>query len=170
MARHTNIDNNDDVIDSRDVISRLEELKDEREALTDAVQEWEDENLDTLKELEQDAPFGGQEKEDALVELRSAYEKLTDAVKEWDDDNGEELKALEALNEEGENSADDWTHGATLVRESYFEEYAQQLVEDIGDMPKGVPSYIVIDWAATAENLKADYTEVDYDGVTYLVR
>jgi hypothetical protein len=43
-------------------------------------------------------------------------------------------------------------------------------LEDVGDLPRGIPSYIVIDWAATADNLKVDYTEVDFDGVTYLVR
>jgi hypothetical protein len=40
----------------------------------------------------------------------------------------------------------------------------------IGDMPKEIPSYIVIDWDATAENIQADYTSVDFDGVTYWIR
>jgi hypothetical protein len=33
-----------------------------------------------------------------------------------------------------------------------------------------LPDWIVIDWDATADNLKVDYTEVEFDGVTYLVR
>ena len=57
-----------------------------------------------------------------------------------------------------------------MIRESHWKEYAQELAEDIGGMPKDLPSWVVIDWEATADNLKADYSEVDYDGITYLVR
>jgi hypothetical protein len=49
-------------------------------------------------------------------------------------------------------------------------DYCQELLEDIGDIPKGLPGYIVIDWEATAENLKADYSTVDFDGQTYYYR
>lgn len=59
---------------------------------------------------------------------------------------------------------------AQLIRESYFTEAMRELVSDIGDLPKDVPGYLVIDWEATAENLKVDYTAVDFDGVTYYVR
>ena len=41
---------------------------------------------------------------------------------------------------------------------------------DIGDLPKDLPAYIVIDWDKTANNIEADYTTVDYDGVEYLIR
>ncbi len=119
-------DNMADVIDSRDVIERIEELE------NDVF--YAEENGD-----EPDA---------------------TDVAN---------LAALKALAAEGE-SLDDWTHGVTLVRESYFTDYCEELCEEIGDMPKDLPSYIVIDWAATARNLRADYTEVEYDGITYLAR
>lgn len=132
------IDNSEDVIDSRDVTARIEELEGERDAANE------------------DAP--------AVDD---------DGLTAWDRDNSEdaaELKALKALADEAEGYAPDWTYGAALIRESYFVEYCQDLLEDIGDLPKDLPSYIEIDWEATARNLKVDYTEVDFDGVPYLVR
>jgi hypothetical protein len=113
------ISNSRDVIDSRDVIARIEELR---------------------------------------------------GMDERDDDESQELKVLEALAEEAEGYAADWQYGETLIRESYFVAYCQELVQDIGDLPKDIPAYLVIDWEKTAENLKADYTEVDFDGVTYFIR
>ncbi|EIP87405.1 hypothetical protein A33K_15424 [Burkholderia humptydooensis MSMB43] len=58
----------------------------------------------------------------------------------------------------------------TLVRDSYFEDYARELVEDIGDLPKGLPAYIEVDWAATARNIRADYSSVEFDDVTFWYR
>ena len=63
----------------------------------------------------------------------------------------------------------DWYPGS-LIRDSYFVEAMQELCEDIGDMPKGFPHYMVIDWKATADNLRADYSSVEFDGVTYWYR
>ena len=92
-------------------------------------------------------------------------------TKEWEEsDANDELKALQSLAEEAEGYAEDWHYGTTLIRESYFVEYCQELCSDIGALPKEIPSYVVIDWEATAENLKADYTEVEFGDVTYLVR
>lgn len=90
--------------------------------------------------------------------------------KEFDPGNAEELVALKKFSEEAEQYCDDWLHGATVIRESYFTEYCKEFVEDVGDMPKKLPSYMVIDWQKTADNLREDYTEIDFDGVTYLVR
>jgi uncharacterized protein (UPF0335 family) len=158
MARNTPT-NSDDVIDSRDIIERLEELESERQDLVDAISDAQDE----FNAAEDDAP-----------EIRALLETMLihaiTALNDWDNDNADELKALQALAKEGEDYAEDWDHGATLVRESYFTDYCEELVSDIGDMPRKIPGYIVIDWEATADNLKADYTEIDFDGVTYLVR
>ena len=64
----------------------------------------------------------------------------------------------------------EWHNGATLIDENDFEEYCQELCSDIGDLPKEIPHYIVIDWEATANNIRADYSEIDYQGTTYLYR
>lgn len=121
------ITSNDDLIDSRDVIARIEELEADLEGFED----------------------------------KSGCEY---------DDLQSELDNLKALASEAEDYAPDWQYGATLIRESYFTEYCRDLVQDIGDLPNGIPHYIEIDWQATARNIRVDYTEVTFDGVTYLVR
>jgi hypothetical protein len=117
--------NMDDVIDSRDVIERIEELEAE---LAPAIN------------------VGGA-----------------------DADEIEELTTLKALAEEGEGSPD-WEYGETLIRDSYFEEYAQQLAEDCGMVVEtGWPNNC-IDWKQAAEELQQDYMSVEFDDVEYWIR
>ncbi len=105
-------------------------------------------------------------------------EELTDLIEEEKTDEQEhrditeekeELEILLELAEEASISPD-WKYGETLIRETYFLEYCQELLADIGDLPKELPHSIVIDWDQTAENLKVDYSTVDFDGVEYLIR
>ncbi len=163
MSKTTEISNSADVIDSRDVIERIDALQDERQTLVDAVESAQEEMDDKAPDDD-----GGEASDERAETLKSA----TDELAEWDDsEEAAELKALLALQEEAEGYANgDWPHGATLIRESYFVEAMQELCEDIGDIPKEMPSYLVIDWEATARNLRMDYTEVDFDGIAYLVR
>lgn len=153
------ITNSEDVIDSRDVIKRIEELEEERQDLVDALQEAQEE-YDASKE---DGEYGEAEEE--------ALEDAKDALKDWDEGyDAEELKTLKALAEEGEASPD-WTYGETLIRDSYFETYAQELAEDIGAVPKDLSwPCCHIDWDAACDALQQDYLEVDFDGVTYWIR
>ncbi len=151
--------NSDDVIDSRDVIERLTELEDEREAL----QETENEAREEWAKVEWGQRRGCSAPKEEL-------DAASAALNEWDEDNGTELKALQELQSEAEGYSPDWKYGATLVRDSYFAEYTQEFLEDCGELPKNLPSYIVIDWEATAANVQADYTAVEFDGVTYWMR
>ena len=41
------------------------------------------------------------------------------------------------------------------------EEFVQQLLEDIGDVPDNFPGYVHIDWERTAHDVMMDYTEQD---------
>ena len=169
MARHA-IDNNDNIIDSRDVIKRYNDLKDEKDDLVLAVANWHEEHDEEHDELLNTQVPLTEEEDDRRNVLTDELATLQEALDDWEDDNADELKVLEKLNEEGESNTSEWVHGVTMIRESHWKEYAQELAEDIGDMPKDLPNWIVSDWEATADNLKADYSEVDYDGVTYLVR
>lgn len=83
----------------------------------------------------------------------------------------EELAALQAFRDEAEGYAPDWTHGATLIRHSYFVEYAQQFAEDIGAINRDAlwPNDC-IDWEKAARELRVDYTAVAFGDVTYYVR
>lgn len=205
----TTFSNTDDVIDSRDVIARLQELRDEHDALEEAIDEWNEENSENVIELEDkikslkdeqeavedaidtlntlnDSESVKTEREDwqskletiqekleeaevALEELQEELETLQEELADWDDEEGAELEILEELDSEA-SGCGDWAYGETLIHESHFEDYCRELVDDLGELPKGLPSYIVIDWEATAENLKHDYTEVDFDGETYYLR
>ena len=127
MRTATEINNGMDIIDSRDVIARIEELEDEKEMF----------DGDNWEETEE----------------------------------GEELAALLSLQEEAEGYSDDWKYGSTLIRESYFTEYAQELAEDIGAVDRNAswPNNC-IDWEYAAKELQQDYTMVSFDGVDYWVR
>ena len=94
------------------------------------------------------------------------------------DDNGlplvaDDLREYQALKEfasEFEDYCEDYRYGAGAIHEDYFTEYCMDMLADIGDLPAEIPDYIVIDKDATAEKLKVDYTEIDFDGQTYFVR
>lgn len=77
-------------------------------------------------------------------------------------------RIVETINAYGGDSAED---GVTLIRDSYFTEYAQQLAEDIGAIESEAkwPAYC-IDWEWAAKELRHDYTALSFDGVTYWFR
>lgn len=85
---------------------------------------------------------------------------------EWDQ---EELDALRKLKEQCEGYSD-WRYGETLIRESAFTDYVQELCEDCGYISRDFPSWIEIDWERTASNVAFDYSTVDFDGVDYYIR
>lgn len=145
------ISNFDDYIDSRDVIARIEELTAERDDAFEAAYNTWDNDEAARGDLERDA-FAQEH-----WEVHSPSE-------------ADELKSLLALQDEAEGYAPDWQHGAQLIRDSYFTEAMEEVCKDIGDLPRDIPAYLVIDWEATADNLKVDYTSADFDGVTYWVR
>lgn len=140
-----------DILDIRDAIERFEELEEEHDRLSGEVDEADAEG-DPAK----------------LEEARAALDL-------WAEDEGEEFKKIGALLEELRGSGGDhqWQGDwfpISLIRDSYFVEAMQEMVQDIGDLPKDIPAYLAIDWDATAENLRADYSSVEYDGVTYWYR
>ena len=64
----------------------------------------------------------------------------------------------------------DFEYGATLIHEDYFTEYVEELINDCGYINKDFPSWIELDWEATAKNVADDYSYIDYQGETYLFR
>lgn len=125
------IANYEDIIDSRDVIARIEQLQAIRQPGP--------------------VPEGILDPEDVEA-LNSLFH---------------ELSALEALAAEGEFLAD-WQYGATLIRDSCFQEYAEELAEDIGAVDRDARWPLNhIDWEAAADELKQDYTAINFDGITY---
>lgn len=136
------ISNSDDVIDSRDVIARIAELEAELETAYESY-------VADCAKLEQEPV---------------AFSQWVDS--EYDDS---ELTALQALAEQGE-SCSDWRHGATLILDSHFEDYARQLADDLG-LIKDDASWpaTCIDWEQAARELRQDYSSVSFDGADYWV-
>ena len=174
------IDNTQHTIDSRDVIARIAELEAEREALVDAVNEA----LHAVKDAEAavdlahddqgqtDASEGpGCDLDNAVEELESAKEDLED----WDgfDDCGEELTKLKEFAEEVESQGvtTEWEDGAYFIRDTYFEDHAQEEAEDCG-LLENCHSWPAncINWERAANELKMDYSCVEFDGIDYYVR
>jgi hypothetical protein len=140
QAGSESISRTEDVIDSRDVIARIEYLK----------EAWDEAAEDNHEDY-------------ALSE--------DDWAVHLGEEDAHELVALMELAEYAEGYAADWIYGETLIHEAYFEDYAQQLAEDIGAIPRDAAWPLMhIDWEAAAEALLIDYTEVDYDGQTYYIR
>ena len=90
-----------------------------------------------------------------------------------DDDESEELKTLTDLlddlkgNGGNEQWRGDW-YPLTLIRDTYFKDYAQELAEEIGAIPKNNRwPCTCIDWEQASQELQMDCSSVEYDGVTY---
>jgi hypothetical protein len=140
----TTIDNTECVLNSRDIIERIEEIEQAREAY-----------------IEENAGEG------AGADVRTAQ---GDAWALFFPEDAAELASLSELAAEGEGYAPDWHYGETLVRDDHFTAYARMLLEDCGTIPRDLPDWVEIDWEATARNVRMDYTAVDFDGVTYWIR
>jgi hypothetical protein len=142
------ISNSDTTIDSRDVDERIEELTEERDN------------------------FGYEDEEAAEDDTnRESVEAKAQAWADENPDDADELKTLLALQIEGSDSTSEWSYGETLIHENYFEEYAQQTAEDIGAIdPNANWPLNCIDWKEAADQLKQDYSTIDFDGETYYIR
>lgn len=129
------------ILDSRDLLERREELEAQRDSF--------------VLEIE-----GEQE----------GYEQ--ERLQAWAEENPEdaaELAELVALCDECEGYGD-WEYGETLIPEDKFTDHIREMLVDCGTVPKDLPWFVELDWDATAENCKADYMEVTFQGETYLMR
>lgn len=171
------ISNTDNIIDSRDVIKRLAELEDERQGLAEVAEEANEAVEDAREKRGDELPESDQTPEyiAADVALESAIDAKNAAdaaLSDWDDsDEGAELKALKALADECEGYGD-WRHGESLIHADHFREYAEELARDCGLVNDDTSKWPLncIDWDEAAEELKADYMEVNFDGQTYYMR
>lgn len=135
------VSNREDMLDSRDIIAAIDDF-------------------------ETEATFAFEEKFGEDAELPEDY----DPADYLDEDDADLYRALKALEEEAQYSAD-WNSGATLINDSYFTTYAQDLAEDIGGINRETEWPAThIDWEAAARDLQMDYGAVDFDGVTFWIR
>jgi hypothetical protein len=108
------------------------------------------------------------------VDTRDILERI-DYLELDEDELEEEAEELETLrkliDEVRQYSGEEPEHGALLIRDTSFMDYAQELAEDIGAIGQNLQwPLMYIDWEAAADALKMDYSPVDFDGVEYWVR
>ena len=117
-----------------------------------------------------------QKRLDELEEVRGEVEEESGiagvqakALAEWDaTQEGQELAALQTLEAE---IGREFLYGVTLIPEGEFVDYAEELAGDIGAIDRNATWPLnCIDWEQAADELRSDYTEIKYDGTTYLYR
>lgn len=104
-------------------------------------------------------------------ELESAMPDNDNDVRNWDD--LQEFTDLQNLLDDLKNNGGDeqWRgdwYPVTLIRDSYFNEYMDEMIADCYEMPKDLPSFMII--TLDYDALQSDYTPTDMDGVTYWYR
>ena len=162
------------ILDTRDLYQRkceLEELRDAlteaREALADAEKELEEHHA-TQKGEEYDEETWEEQSEALQEAVSDAEGNVESALIDFGEDEKTELEELEAL--EGEIS--EFMHGEAMIPEDDFEDYARELAEDIHRKAIRDASwpFTCINWSDAADELRQDYSEIEYQGSTYLVR
>jgi len=102
-------------------------------------------------------------------EIQERIDYLESLAKDIDEDEKEELHKLQEFKDEAD--ASEWDYGVAFINEEYFEDYARELAVDIGAISNDVQwPATCIDWADAADDLKIDYSQAEFDGVTYYFR
>ncbi len=99
---------------------------------------------------------------DLMKELDELRDQKEDAL---DDEEEERLAALIEL-EEALGSGSD----VTLIPEDELEEYAEQMDYDVGYVEEHSTIASYIDWERWADDVKMDYTPVEFHGDDYYYR
>ena len=133
-------DNTEDIIDSRDIIERIEELEALELAVEEALESCEQEAIDDAY-----ADFGSGE-DDELAALRRLADDASGYAADWH--HGEQLIRDSHFKEYAQELAEDCG-----------------MLENATTWPGNC-----IDWDQAAKELQQDYTTVDFDGVTYWIR
>lgn len=144
-----------DILDTRNLEKRLQELSDEYENWKSNLT---DEQIHKLAET-----------------LQCEIIDLTDEDfrEEWYYESGdnEMLKYIQELKDEFDSAQ--WKNGIQLIRDGYFEQFAKDDADSMGYFA-GVSSsdwpFSYIDWRRAARELRSDYRQVNFDGETYWYR
>lgn len=104
---------------------------------------------------------------DARIEYLN--DEFDDDADSLNDDELQELIDLKSLKEDLEPYSPDWQYGSTLINDSYFTEYAEDLVKDCYGLDN-IPDFIYIDWKRTASEVQIDYSSAEFNGEIFWVR
>lgn len=142
------------ILDSRNLNKRLEELQSEFDVWKDSLTP---EQISSIKEA-----YGVTEGEEISNE---------EFHWEWENTVGSDADELKNLIDLREQFDREWIDGITFVKDSYFEEFAEDEADQLGLIKDGGGwPYNCIDWQRAAEQLQQDYSQVEFDGETYWYR
>lgn len=138
------------MIDTRDLADKREELQTD---LVDSFNDYFDTEIEDFDEL-----------------IKHIDDSENEDVQEWRYDNSDDFEHIEEI-DELEDEISEFFHGEILIPEDDFTEYCEDMVNDCYDI-RNIPSFIKdnIDWEGVASDLEVDYTNVTYQGESYLVR
>ena len=138
------------IIDTRDLVETREELKQEI--------------LDSFLE---DFPH--------YEEMTESFEDILfeeEEIESWKEDWQEEIDKISIIDEIEDEIGSEFDFGVTLIPEDDFTDYCEELTEEFGYINKGTPQLIKnnIDYEGIADDMRYDYSELEYEGKTYLYR
>ena len=162
-------------LDSRDIqeeIDNIEGLKNDYESdlesLNDELNELESELYDI--ENAEDYEDKQNDIDDKIEEISDKEIEIQECEFEYNR-YSEELEELESLKEEIQDySEEGFEFGIQLIHENDIDDYLHELLIDCGYIQKDFPTWIEIDWGATYDNMKQDYSELELNGNTFYVR
>lgn len=104
-------------------------------------------------------------------ELEVEYDPEAECQGFTDEEEQGEFKRLGEIMSDAEGYSEDFRHGATFIRDSYFKTYAQEFASDIGAIDDDArwPNDC-IDWDKATRELQMDYTSIEIDGTDWWVR
>lgn len=160
---------NNQVFDSRDLIEYRDYLSNQLVELWNEYRSTFESNVSDFTGEE----FNADDVNDILG--TSGFEYADDAQELYYSFNEvyeDEIKEYTNINSfcEDLGGSPDFAYGEGIIHEGYFTNYCKDLLEDTGYIPKDLPSWIEIDFEATAGNMMSDYTEAQYEGDTYYIR
>jgi len=172
----TKFDWGDDMIDSRDLIARHEDLQDEYDGLVSDLKDVNEAYVEYQDKCAGAVEFDQEEFDNDVDDLQKNIDEAQEALDQFNQSyEKDELDTLTEVISQGEDSPD-WNHGEGLIHESYFETYTQDLIDDTCELPKELNSgqwpyrHYELDLTAASEELKADYMTIDAGGHTYYIR
>jgi hypothetical protein len=135
----------DDIIDTRDIQERIEELYEELDLDSNGEPNEYDEGDEKPEPLDEDERTELEEELRELLEFKAEVEAY---------------------------SGDSFESGVTLIADSHFQDYAKEYAGDIhgAEVTEAAWPFDNIDWEAAADDLRMDYSEVEWDGYSFWVR
>ena len=162
-------------LDSRDIqeeIDNIEGLKNDYESDLESLNDELNDSQNELYDIENEEDYDDKQNDidNKLEEISDKESEIQECEFEYNR-YAEELEELEALKEEISNNSDEgFEYGIQLIHEDDIEDYFHELLIDCGYIPKDMPSWIEIDWSATYNNMKQDYSEIELNGNTFYIR